>query len=195
MVVIRETRGANRPEDSLQPIGKTKVNLADGKEAELDFAHWQFIGDTHVRFVFDGPQMMQNATMEDLGRLHINNVEEALDLALANIKRIYGDPGIKALGGGVLQLKGRSPDLNSSYFLDRALWKQLAEAHPEGLVVAIPTRGTLLYAPATDASAVRVINAVVAQVHGSNNKLHVSSALYLFKDGKWSVLRAAPPQS
>ncbi len=195
MVVVRESRGANRPDDTLLPTGKTKVKLADGKEVEVALAHWQYIGDTHIRFVFDGPLMMQNATMEDLEHLNIKTVEEALAVALVNIKRVYGEPSTKALGGGILQLQGKSPGLDSWYFLDRALWQRLAQAHPDGLVAAVPKRGSLLYAPATDVSAVRVMNAVVAQVHAANDKMHVSSALYLFKDGKWSVLRAGPQES
>ena len=62
MVVVRESIGVNRTGDVLIPTGKMKAKLADGREVEFEMASWEFIGDTHIRFVFDGPQSMVNAT-------------------------------------------------------------------------------------------------------------------------------------
>ncbi len=44
MVVVRESIGANRTEDSLKPTGKVKAKLPDGKEVEFEMASWEFIG-------------------------------------------------------------------------------------------------------------------------------------------------------
>lgn len=52
MVVVRESMGANRVEDALTPTGKGKAKLPDGREIEFEMASWEFIGDTHIRFVF-----------------------------------------------------------------------------------------------------------------------------------------------
>lgn len=120
MVVVRESIGANRPDDRLTPTGKVKAKLTDGREIEFELASWEFIGDTHVRFVFDGPTSMVNATPPDLERLGIKGVDEALELAIANIRKTYGTPVAKPFDGGAMQVQGKSPDLDSSYFLDRA---------------------------------------------------------------------------
>lgn len=190
MVVVRESIGANRPDDRLTPTGKAKAKLPDGREIELEMASWEFIGDTHIRFVFDGPQYMINATPPDLERLGIRTVEEALELAIANIRKAYGAPTAKPFEGGVMQVQGKSPDLDSSYFLDRAFWNDLLRKHPEGLVVSVAKRGGLLYAPARDVEAVDGLKRGVAYLHSSSQRLRVSSALFLFKDGKWSVFQA-----
>ena len=72
MVVVRESAGANRADDALVPMGKVKVKRLGDREAELDLAYWHFIGDTHIRFVFDGPQMTMDATPQDqIGRAHV----------------------------------------------------------------------------------------------------------------------------
>ena len=75
MVVVRETTGVNRPEDSFRPVGPARFAGPDGRMVEVDLAQWDFIGDTHMRFVFDAPQPMVNATLEDLERLGIRGGE------------------------------------------------------------------------------------------------------------------------
>lgn len=194
MVVVRESIGANRLDDSFTPTGKFKAKLPDGREIEGEFASWEFIGDTHIRFVFDGPQTMINATPQDLVRLGLKGVDDALALALVNIKRVYGEPSAKPWEGGLMQVQGKSPDLHSSYFLDRSYWQTLLKKHPDGLVVAVPKRGGLLYTPLSDAKAVERLKRGVAYLHSSSERLRVSSALFLFKDGKWSVFQAPVKQ-
>jgi hypothetical protein len=194
MVVVRESRGANRPEDAFQPTGKITVKLSDGRVFETETASWEYIGDIHVRFVFDGPRMMLNATPQDFFRLGLSGVDDALPLALENIKRVYGEPSAKPWEGGVMQVQGKSADLDSSYFLDRAYWQQLLKGHPEGLVVAVPKRGGLLYASLSDTKAVERLKNGVAYLHSSSDSQRVSSALFLFKDGKWSVFQSPVEQ-
>jgi hypothetical protein len=189
MAVVRETMGANRPYDQLTPSGKAKAKLADGREIEFETASWEFIGDTHIRFVFDGPRTMINATPEDLEKLGIRNVDEALALALANLRRVYGEPVAKPWERGLMQVQGRSPDLDSSYFLDRSFWNNLLKKHPEGLVVSVAKRGGLLYAPLCEGNAVEVLQRGVAYLHSSSQRLRVSSSLFLFKAGTWSVFQ------
>ena len=138
MVVVRESVGANRPDDAFTPIGKGKATLPDGRVIEMELASWDYIGDIHIRFVFDGPQIMINATPQDLSQLGLKGVDEALALAMANIKRVYGEPSAKPWEGGLMQVKGKSPDLDSSYFLDRSYWQSLLKEHPDGLVVPWP---------------------------------------------------------
>jgi hypothetical protein len=162
MVVVRESIGANRPDDALVPTGKLKMRSPDGREIELDMAHWDFIGDTHIRFVFDGPQLMANAAPQDLAQLGVNGVDEALALAILNIKRVYGEPSASPWEGG--------------------------------LVVAVPKRGGLLYVPLSNAPAVERLKLGVARLHASSDRMRVSSALFLFKDDKWSVLQAPVKQ-
>ncbi|MET0983429.1 MAG: hypothetical protein ABWY02_15095 [Telluria sp.] len=189
MVVLREAMGANKPDEGLKPTGKLRARMPDGREIEVEMAHYELIGDMQVRFVFDGAQSMRNATPEDLARFGLT-AGEALRVAVGNVKRVYGNPRSLPWTGGVMQVKGKSPDLDSSYFLDRAFWTELGSRHPAGVVVAVPKRGGLLYVPAADVEAVNGLRKGIASLYSSSGSLRVSSALYLFKDGKWSVFQA-----
>lgn len=188
MVVLRESLGSNKQDESLVSMGKAKAKLADSKEVEIETAWYSYIGDMHVRFVFDTPTSMPNASPKDLERLSLTP-EAALELAVKNIKRVYGEP--KAIPwNDLLQVKGKSSDLDSSYFLDREFWLGLIKQHPEGVVALVAKRGGLLYSPLSNQKAVEGMRKSVGYLHSSSERLRVSSALYLFKDGKWSVFQA-----
>ncbi len=62
MVVLRESVGANKQDEVLKPMGKMRAKLADGREIETEMAWFAFLGDMHIRFVFDSPNYMRNAT-------------------------------------------------------------------------------------------------------------------------------------
>ncbi len=163
--------------------------LADGREVEFEMAWFGYLGDMHIRFVFDSPKTMRNAVPEDLRRLNMSP-EQALEVAIQNIERVYGKPNASPWGDGLMQVQGKSPDLDSSYFLDRGFWRDLLKQHPEGVVVAVAKRGGLLYAPLSDAKAVEGLQKGVSSLYSSSGNLRISSALYLFKDDKWSVFQA-----
>lgn len=192
LVVLRESRGENKQDESLQPFGKVTARMPDGRRLEFDTSWYQYLGDMHIRLVFDGGQSMQSASPEDLSRLRLSP-EEALSLAVSNLRRVYGAPAVRPWSGGVMQVQGNSSDLTSSYFLDREFWQALQARHPQGLVVAVPRRGGLVFAPAADEEAVSSLRFSAAALYAGGPGTRLSSALYLFKDGQWSVFQ--PPQS
>jgi len=192
MAVLREASGANEQDEALKPLGKMRMRPADGEEIEHEHAWFALLGDMIVRFVFDSPYVMLNAQPQELARLRLSP-EQALRLAVRNIKRVYGDPVATPWTGGLMLVQGKCPDLDSSYFLDRAFWQVLLWQHPEGIVVAVPNRGGPLFTPVTDSEAVNRLRKDVAYLHSSGERMRVSSALYLFKDHRWTVFQ--PPHA
>jgi uncharacterized protein YtpQ (UPF0354 family) len=193
MVVLRETfNGPVLRSESLQYMGKGRAKLPDGKEVEIEQAHYAYLGDMHLRFVFDGPTSMRNASPQDLERLRLSP-EEALRVAIANIRRVYGPPAAKPFTAGLLEVDSKSPDLISSYFLDKQFWDELLAKYPEGIVAAVPRRGGLAFAPYADSKGVATLRKAVAHLHASSDRLRVSSALYLYKNGAWTVFQDPVP--
>jgi hypothetical protein len=190
MAVLRESEGLNKQDETLQPMSRARMILPDGKQVDFELAAFAFLGDMHIRFVFDAPTYMLNAKPEDLKRLNLTP-NDALDLAVANIERVYGSPRPKYFGPGLMEVVGKSPDLDSSYFLDRNFWRSLLKQHPEGLVVAVPRRGALLFTPLNNTGAVEYLKTHIAHLHAISERMRVSSALYLFKDDHWAVFQAA----
>jgi len=136
MVVLRESPGTNKQDDALAPMGKAKAHLQDGREIEIDTGWYSYLGDMHIRFVFDTPTHMPGASPKDLERLGLSP-EAALQLAVKNIKRVYGEPRATPWND-LLQVKGKSSDLDSSYFLDKGFWSLQEKEHPEPVGAKAP---------------------------------------------------------
>jgi hypothetical protein len=189
IVVLRESAGENKQDEALQPYGRIEGTMADGRRVELETSWYRYLGDMHIRLVFDGGQSLQSASPADLSRLKLSP-DEALRLAVANLRRVYGEPQVRPWSGGLMQVQAAEPDFTSSYFLDREFWQGLQARFPDGLVVAVPRRGGLVYAPATDADAIASLRFSAAALYAGGAGARLSSALYLFKDGRWSVFQA-----
>ena len=54
LVVLRESHGENKQDESLQPFGKLHATMADGREIELATGWYRYVGNMHIRLVFDG---------------------------------------------------------------------------------------------------------------------------------------------
>ena len=189
IVVLRESAGENKQDETLQPYGRIAGTMADGRRVELETSWYRYLGDMHIRLVFDGGQSLQSASPADLSRLKLSP-DEALRVAVANLRRVYGEPQVRPWSGGLMQVQATEPDFTSSYFLDREFWQGLQARSPGGLVVAVPRRGGLVYAPATDADAIASLRFSAAALYAGGAGARLSSALYLFKDGRWSVFQA-----
>lgn len=192
LVVLRESPGANKPDDALKPFGKIGADLPDGRHIEFEASWYQYLGDMHLRIVFDGDDRIQSALPGDLKRLHLSP-EQALARAVQNLRRRYGPPVAEPWSGGLMQVHGQAEEFDSSYFLDRAFWQEQLRRAPQGLVVAVPDRGGLVFARADDADAVANLRFGAAALYASHDRTRISSGLYLFKDGHWSVFQ--PPQA
>jgi hypothetical protein len=189
LVVLRETPGANKQDETLRPFGKISAKAADGREFEFEASWFQYLGDMHLRLVFDGDRRVQSAMPEDLERLRLSP-EQALAQAVDNLRRRYGEPVAQPWSGGLMQVHGNAPELDSSYFLDRDFWMQQLRQSPAGIVAAVPDRGGLVFAHADDDSAVASLRFSAAALFTSSEDTRISSGLYLFKDGRWSVYQS-----
>lgn len=190
IVVLRESVGENKQDETLQPYGRVTAQMPDGRRIELATSWYRYLGDMHIRLVFDGGQTLQSAAPNDLERLQLTP-EEALDVAVRNLRRMYGEPQAVPWSGELMQVEGSSPDLASSYFLDRDFWLRELREHPEGIVAAVPERGGLVFGSAADEGAIAELRFSAAALYAGAGGTRVSSALYLFKNGRWSIFQPA----
>jgi len=191
VAVLRESAGENKQDETLRPWGAIRARMPDGRDVLVEASWFHYLGDMHIRLVFDGGQTLQSASPNDLERLKLSP-EDALDVAVRNLRRMYGEPAATPWSGGLMQVQGGAADLASSYFLDRDFWLGVLREHPEGVVAAVPQRGGLVYAPVSDEAALANLRFTAAALYAGGSGTRVSSALYLFKDSHWSIFQ--PPQ-
>lgn len=186
MLVVRTSFGANKSNAQLIPTGVQTFQDATGKTHSFEMAHYEYLGDTHIRFVFDSAKTMTNTTSEQFGKFGLTP-EEAVEVAIKNIYRDYGQPNVYELENGIYQVQGKSPDFDSSYFLDKALWQQIGSQFQEAVVIAVPARDLLLFAPMNDKKAVHFLGENVRELFSESGRQGVSSALFAYNNGVWKV--------
>ncbi len=79
----------------------------------------------------------------------------------------YGEPTSEQPWGEAHRSPREVAGFRQLYFLDRAFWKALLIQHPEGMIVAVPKRGGLLYAPISDTKAVEGLKRDVSALYSN----------------------------
>ena len=189
LLVLRERPGANKAEESLAPVEPFSVPMPGGAAATMAPAWFDVIGDLQLRLVRHTPDYVFTLHASELDELKLG-VEDALAVALANLHRLHGAP-VARPWHNLQRVGGRTEDADSAYFMDRAFWRARLDEHPGGLVAAVPRTDLLLFAPLADTAAVDSMRRGVPGLHAGGGDYRLSSALFLFKDERWTVLQPA----
>ena len=188
-LILRERAGADKPDDVPALVAPFTTPIPGGGSVTLAPAWYDLIGDLQLRLVRETPEALLTLEVDDLAELGLA-VDEAVALALANLERQVGAPAVQAWHN--LWRVGTSEEaFDSNWFLARAFWRARLAEHPQGLVVAVPRTDALLFAPADDVAAVASMRAGIPRLHQEAGDWRLSSALFLFKDDRWSVLQPA----
>jgi hypothetical protein len=160
-------------------------------------AVFSYLGDVLLRFVFTAPGCLQSPLrQEDMKRLDLTP-ERALVIATVNLKRMQGAPQIGVLTEGVYSLRVSNPGESCTYLLDRAFWRSQLLKSDQGVIVAMPKRGSLFFAYAGDAQACQELKRLAARLFHAADEHGLSGCLYRFDAQGWHVherLPAAPVQ-
>jgi hypothetical protein len=188
--VLRERPGAHKADESLALVDAFEVPLpGGGGTAALAPAWFDLIGDLQLRLVRDTPEWVFTLHASELDDLKLD-ADEALAIALANFRRLHGPARVSAWHN-LRRVGGANEDVDHAWFVDRALWRGLLAEHPDGLVAALPRIDLLVFAAAADTAAVASMRQGIPGLHAGGGDYRLSSALYLFKDDRWTVLQPA----
>lgn len=192
MVVLRESPGISLTRPSLDPIEQELQSALsrDNEQLTQEQAWYHFLGDVHIRFV-----SYQDGIANSISRANFLtyqlSVEDAIEVALNNIRQTHGKPSFRQWSQGIQIVQGQSADIDSSYLLDDLFWETLDAQHPDGLIVAVPKRGGLLFAPCTDTAAVELLTQNVTYLHSTSTEMRVSGALFSRRAGYWALHQEA----
>ena len=167
------------------PHEQLKMPSAGDPKADAYRLSLGYLGDIRLNFSFAGSG--RDALVSDLKRLEISPAQ-ALGLAVLNHKRLHGDASFVPVSDGVYTLKGPDQATTTACFLDRRLWKQLLAKYPEGVLVAMPREGSVLFSPASDADAGRRLRETAARMLSAAGPARISRNLYRFGTTGWQIV-------
>lgn len=185
--------GANfQTGEGLKPVATNAKAAGVGVAEAAQLAVFGYLGDVSLRFVFTAPDCMESPVrMEDMQRLDLTP-QRALALASMNLKRTQGAPQVGLFTQGVYTLRGANPDANATYLLDRAFWRGQFERSAQGVLVAVPKRGSLFFAYAADSVATQALRDVAARLYHAADEQGLSGYVYRFDAQGWHVHERLP---
>jgi hypothetical protein len=186
VALVRTQSGADpkaRPTQKIEPV----VMKAETPEAALAapiFDH--FVGDLHLRYVFDDPKFMIALRGHDLKRLGVTR-EELPTLAVSNFRRLY--PKLTVIqptpGLGVVTEGG---ELEPTVMLDGLFWEQQTAALGGQLIAAVPSRNEVVFTRREPKQNVELLKHLVVQQYDNAQARALSRTVFAWRYFRWEVI-------
>lgn len=172
-----------RPVQKIEPV----IANPDPKSAPdnaLVFDH--FVGDLHLRYVFDDPQFMLALRVRDLKRLGVDRAELP-ELVVTNYRRLY--PKLDVVRPDQwLGLVTQGGELEPCVMLDGAFWQRQMKAFGGPLIAAVPSAHEVYFAPREPKQNVELLKHLAILHHEKAGKRAVSRTVFLWRNFRWQVV-------
>lgn len=184
--------------DHFQPVERLTLIASSTKvsdspsAAQAQLAIYGYLGDMALRLVFRDQDCIDSPVrLEEIARLELTP-ERALALATVNFKRINGPAEVRRFAPGVHALWASNPDAYAGYLLDRTYWRSQLKRYAQGVLVALPRPGNVLFASAADTAAAQELKRLAAQSYHAADEHGLSAYLYRFDAEGWHVHERLP---
>jgi uncharacterized protein YtpQ (UPF0354 family) len=186
VALVRSNPGVNPKERPTQRI-EPQIMKADAKSAPgnaLVFDH--FVGDLHLRYVFDDPQFMLALRARDLARLGI--ARDALPaLVVENFRRLYPKVTVfrpePALG-----IVTQGGQLEPCTMLDGAFWERQRREFGGDLIATVPARDAVIFTTRAPRQNVELLKHLAVQAYEKADKAAVSRTVFAWVNYRWQVV-------
>lgn len=172
-----------------RPVQKIEAAIPkpDPKSAPdnaLVFDH--FVGDLHLRYVFDDPQFMLAVRLRDLKRLGLPR-DDLPTLVVSNYRRLYPKLGI-AWPERWLGLLTHGGELEPCTMLDGAFWDRQQKAFGGELIAAVPSVHEVYFTPREPKQNIELLKHLAILHYEKAGKRAVSRTVFAWRFFRWEVL-------
>lgn len=172
-----------------RPVQKIEAALPapDPKAAPenaLVFDH--FVGDLHLRYVFDDPSFMLALRIRDLQRLGVQR-EELPALVVTNFRRLYPKLDV-TWPDRWLGMVTNGGELEPLTMLDGAFWDRQQKAFGGELIAAVPSAHEIYFAPREPKQNIELLKHLAVLHHEKAGKRAVSRTVFAWRMFRWEVL-------
>jgi uncharacterized protein YtpQ (UPF0354 family) len=186
VALVRSNPGVDPKSRSVQKI-EPQIIKADAKSAPgnaLVFDH--FVGDLHLRYVFDDPQFMLALRARDLARLGV--ARDALPaIVVENYRRLY--PKVKVFrpepGLGVVTNGGQ---LEPCTMLDGAFWEWQRREFGGELIATVPARDAVIFTRREPRQNIELLKHLAVQAYEKAGQAAVSRTVFAWVNYRWQVV-------
>lgn len=150
----------------------------------LVFDH--FVGDLHLRYVFDDPQFMLALRARDLKRLEVPR-EDLPALVVTNFRRLYPKVTV-ARPDRWLGLVTQGGELEPCVMLDGAFWQRQMTEFGGELIAAVPSAHEVYFAPREPRQNLELLKHLAILNHEKAGRRAVSRTVFGWRNFKWQVV-------
>jgi hypothetical protein len=171
-----------RPTQKIEPV-VSKPDPKSSPDNALVFDH--FVGDLHLRYVFEDPQFMLAVRARDLKRLEVPR-EELPALVVTNFRRLY--PKLTVVHPDRwLGLVTQGGELEPCVMLDGAFWQRQVQAFGGELIAAVPSAHEVYFAPRLPKANIELLKHLAILHYEKAGKRGVSRTLFTWRNFRWQV--------
>jgi hypothetical protein len=150
----------------------------------LVFDH--FVGDLHLRYVFEDPSFMLALRMRDLKRLGVTR-DELPTLVVSNYRRLYPKVGV-AWPERWLGVLTNGGELEPCTLLDGAFWQNQQKAFGGDLIAAVPSANEVYFTPREPKQNIELLKHLAILHYEKAGKRAVSRTVFAWRFFRWEVL-------
>jgi hypothetical protein len=172
-----------RPIQKIEPVA-FPPDAKSSPDNALVFDH--FVGDLHLRYVFDDPSFMLALRVRDLKRLKIKR-EELPTIVVDNYRRLYPKLTINWAERwlGVLMNGG---ELEPCTMLDGGFWQRQERAFGTQLIAVVPSVQEVYFTPGQPQQNVGLLKNLATQQYEKAGKHAVSRTVFAWRGYRWEVV-------
>ena len=172
----------SRAVQRIEPIPEGPESKAAPENA-LVFDH--FVGDLHLRYVFDDPQFMLALRARDLKRLQLKR-EDLPTLVVENFRRLYPKVTV-ARPDRWLGLVSQGGELEPCVMLDGGFWQNQVKLFGGEVIAAVPSAHEVYFTPREPRQNLELLKHLAILHHEKAGKRAVSRTVFLWRNYRWQV--------
>ena len=186
VALVRASPGMNPKLRPIQRIEAIAMKPEGGSSASDLPVFDHFVGDLHLRYVFDDPRFVQALRARDLVRLRVDR-SDLPGLVVANYRKLYPDLTViePEPGLGVI-IKGG--ELEPTVLLDADFWNDQTKRAGGPLIAAVPERDQVLFTKAEPKQNIELLKHRVVGAFEKAGKQALSNTVLAWRDGRWEVV-------
>lgn len=184
IALVRAQPGIDPRKRPVQKIEPVVMEAEAGTSAENLPIFDHFVGDLHLRYVFDDPRFMQAVRGRHLKRLGLTR-DELPELVVKNYRRLYPqvkvikpEPSLAAItnGGG----------LEPCILLDGSFWENARRRVGGDIIAAVPDRRTVVFTRRNKES-VELLKHMAVNAYDNAGQYALSRTVLAWRMWRWEV--------
>jgi hypothetical protein len=186
VALVRTYPGAEakaRPVQKIEPVAM-QTDSPEAASAAPVFDH--FVGDLHLRYVFDDPKFMVALRGHDLKRLGVNRDALAV-LAVENYRRLY--PKLTVIRPepslGVVTDGGQ---LEPCILLDGRFWERQSASFGGELIASAPARDAVVFTTREPRQNIELLKHLAVQLYEKAGSQALSRTVFAWRYWRWEVI-------